>query len=158
MVELQPIIVFRGSHFVRHLGIFNLIYVKLVQIMSGVIPRNLKKTTSLSQTVFLASTNEAHTHTHTHTDTHTHRDRHTQTHTHDDSIKQNAMPCISPKNECPCMSADKSAIFAYSYGLFVAVCEHVSLPPFNNKKYEQMGVGKAQNRFRHEIWTVHFFL
>ena len=40
--------------------------------MSGVIP--LKKTTSLSQTVFLASTNAAHTHRHTHTHTHTHTD------------------------------------------------------------------------------------
>ena len=49
--------------------------------MSGVIPRNLKeKTTSLSQTVFLRSTNVAHTHT------------------HDDSIRRNAMRCISPKN------------------------------------------------------------
>ena len=35
---------------------------------------------SLSQTVFLRSTNAAHTHTHT--DTHTHRNTDTRTHTH----------------------------------------------------------------------------
>ena len=33
---------------------------------------------------------------HTHTQTHTHTDTHT--HTHDDSIRRNAMRCISPKN------------------------------------------------------------
>ena len=43
MAELQPIIVFHGRHFVRHLGIWNLICDKLLQIMSGVIPRNLKQ-------------------------------------------------------------------------------------------------------------------
>ena len=73
MAELQPIIVFHSSHFVRHLGICNPICVKQLQIMSGVISRNLKKTTSLSQTVFLASTNAAYTHTHTHTETDTRR-------------------------------------------------------------------------------------
>ena len=87
MAELQPIIVFHGRHFVRHLGICNPICVKLFQVMSGVIPSILKKTTSLSQTIFLASTNAAHTHTDTHT------------HTYDDSIRRNAMRCISPKNQ-----------------------------------------------------------
>ena len=43
MAELQLIIVFHVRHFVRHLGIFNPIFVKLLQIMSGVIPRNLEK-------------------------------------------------------------------------------------------------------------------
>ena len=86
MAELRPIIVFHGRYFVRHVGICNPICVKLVQVMSGVIQRNLKKPTSLSQTVFLASTNATHTHTHTHT--------------HDDSNRRNAMRCILPKNVC----------------------------------------------------------
>ena len=42
MAALQPIIGFQGRHFVRYLGTCNPIYVKLLQIMSGVIPRNLK--------------------------------------------------------------------------------------------------------------------
>ena len=33
MTELQPIIVFHGYHFVRHLGIRNRICVKLLQLM-----------------------------------------------------------------------------------------------------------------------------
>ena len=90
MAELQPIIVFHGRHFVRHLGICNPICVKLLEIMSGVIPCNLKKTMSLSQTVFMRSTNAAYTQTDRHT--------HTHTDTHDDSIRRNAMRCISPKN------------------------------------------------------------
>ena len=40
MAELQPIIVFQGRRFVRHLGICDRICVKLLQIMFGVIPRN----------------------------------------------------------------------------------------------------------------------
>ena len=47
MAELQPIIVFHGRHFVRHLGICNPIYVKLLQVMSDVIPRNLKNDVSI---------------------------------------------------------------------------------------------------------------
>ena len=43
MAAIQPIIVFNGYNFVRHLGICNSICVKLLQIVSGVIPRNLKK-------------------------------------------------------------------------------------------------------------------
>ena len=43
MAELKPIIVFLGRHFVRHLGICNPICVKLLQVMSGVIPSNLKE-------------------------------------------------------------------------------------------------------------------
>ena len=35
MAELEPIIVFHGRHFVRHLGICNPICVKLLQIMSA---------------------------------------------------------------------------------------------------------------------------
>ena len=112
MAELQPIIVFHSRHCVRHLGICNLICVKLLQLMSGVImhnsvkneasilinamsciiPRNLKKTTSLSQTVSWG----LHTR---HTYTHRQTDRHTHTHTHDDSIRRNIMRCISPKNK-----------------------------------------------------------
>ena len=82
MGKLPPIIVFNGRHFVRHLGIFNPICVKLLSVMSGVIPSNLKKTTSLSQTVLLRSTNAAYTHTYTHIHTHTHTYTHTHTHTH----------------------------------------------------------------------------
>ena len=43
MAELQQIIVFHGRHFVHHLGMCDPICVKLLQIMSGVIPRNLKQ-------------------------------------------------------------------------------------------------------------------
>ena len=75
-------------HFVRHLGICNPICVKLLQVMSGVIPCNLKKTTSVSQTVFWRPQTRL---------TRTHTDR--QIHSHDDSIRRNAMRCISPKNE-----------------------------------------------------------
>ena len=35
MAELQPIIVFHGRHFVRHLGICNLICVKLLELGKG---------------------------------------------------------------------------------------------------------------------------
>ena len=92
MAELQPIIMFHGSHFVRHLGICNQICVKFLKIMFGVIPRNLKKTTSLSQTVFLASTNAAHTHTQTHTHAHTHTHIHTNRHT---TIAIGEMQCVA---------------------------------------------------------------
>ena len=88
MAELLFIIVFHCRHFVRHLGVCNPIFLKLLQLMSGVIPRNLQKTTSLSQTAFLRSTNAAHTQTHA--DTHTHTDK------HDDSIRRNIRRCISP--------------------------------------------------------------
>ena len=47
MTELQPIIVFHGHHFVRHLGICNPTYVKLLYIMCAVITHNsVKKTKS----------------------------------------------------------------------------------------------------------------
>ena len=88
MAELRPIIEFHGRHFVCHLGICNPICVKLLQVISGVIPSNLKKTISLSQTVVLRFTNAEYTHTQTHT------------HTQDDSTRRNAMRCISPKNSC----------------------------------------------------------
>ena len=94
MDELQPIIVFHGRYFLRHLEICNPICVKLLQIMSRFIPRNLKKNDVLSQSVFP----EVHKRgTHTHTYTHTHTDT-THTDTHDDSIRRNAMRCISPTN------------------------------------------------------------
>ena len=90
MAELQPIIVFHGRHFVRHLGICNPIYVKLLQVMSDVIPRNLKK--------FNVSISNSFPEVHKRS-VHTHPDRHTHTHpdTRDDSIKRNAMRCISLK-------------------------------------------------------------
>ena len=87
MAELRPIIVFQGRHLVHHLGICNPNCVKLLQAMSGVIPRNLKKTASLPQTAFLASTNAAYKQTNTDTDTHV------------DSNRRNAMRCISPENQ-----------------------------------------------------------
>ena len=68
MAELQPIIVFHGSHFVRHIGISNLICVKLLQIV-WCYPAQFKKIPISNR------------------------------HTHDDSIRQNAVRCISPKNE-----------------------------------------------------------
>ena len=74
MVEL----VFHGLHFVSHLEICNPICVKLLQIMSGVIPRNLKKTTFLS--IPFPGVYKRGTHTHTHTNTHTHTDTHIHTH------------------------------------------------------------------------------
>ena len=43
MAELRPIIVFHVRHFVRYLGIFNHICVKLLQLLSGVITHNLVK-------------------------------------------------------------------------------------------------------------------
>ena len=87
MAELRPIIVFHVPILSAILEFVILICVKLLQVMSGIIPHNLKKT-SLSQTVFLASTNAAHTH----------RQRDIHTNTHDDSIRRNAMRCISSKN------------------------------------------------------------
>ena len=47
MAELQPIIVFHGRHFVRHLRICNRICVKLVQLMCAVITHNLVEKPSL---------------------------------------------------------------------------------------------------------------
>ena len=44
MTELQSMIVFHSRHFVRHLGIWYRFFVKLLQLMSGVITHNsLKK-------------------------------------------------------------------------------------------------------------------
>ena len=83
-----------GRHVVRHLEICNPMCVKLLQVMSGVIWRKIK-TTSLSQTVLLVSTNTANTDTHTDTKTHTH--------THDDSNRRNAMRCLSFKNNSSCI-------------------------------------------------------
>ena len=47
MTELQPIIVFHSRHFVRHLGICYRIYIKLLQLMFGVITHNSVKKQSL---------------------------------------------------------------------------------------------------------------
>ena len=84
MAEVQPIIVLRSRHSIRHLGICNQICVKLLEIMSGVIPCNLKKR-RLYLKPFFWRTRQPH--------------RHTDTHTHDDSIRRTAMRCISP-NKC----------------------------------------------------------
>ena len=74
MAELQAIIVFRGRHFVSYLGIR---CVKLLQIMSGVIPRNLQKNVDAISNGFPevhkrgTHTQQRHTDIHTHTHTHT---------------------------------------------------------------------------------------
>ena len=82
MTELQPIIVFHDRNFGCRLRICNPIYFELLQIMSSVIPCNLKRT-SLSQTVSSCPQTR-----------HTHKD----TKPHDDSMKRNALRGISPKN------------------------------------------------------------
>ena len=48
MTELQPIIVFHGRHFVRHLEIFNRICVKILQLMCAVITHNQVKKNDVS--------------------------------------------------------------------------------------------------------------
>ena len=78
MAELQQIIVFHSRHFVHHLGICNPIDVKLLQIMSGVIPHNLKKDVSMSNRFPEVHKRGIHTHTHIQTDTQTY----TQSHRH----------------------------------------------------------------------------
>ena len=106
MAKLRPNIVFHDRHFVRHLGICNPICVKLLQVMSGVIPSNSKEKGRLCLKPFSwgPQTQHIHTHRHTHTQTHTHTRTHartharTHTHTHDDRIRRNAMRCISTKN------------------------------------------------------------
>ena len=77
MAELRPIIVFHGRHFVRHLGIRNPICVKLLQIMSGFIPRNLNKNDVPISNRF-PGIHKRVIHTDTQTDTHTHTHRHTR--------------------------------------------------------------------------------
>ena len=69
MDESQPIIVFHGRHFVRHLGICNPICVKLLRVMSGVIPRNLKNEVSISNR--FPGVHKRGTHTQTDRRTHT---------------------------------------------------------------------------------------
>ena len=71
MAELRPIIVIHGRHFVRHLGIFNPICVKLLEVMSGVIPSNLKKNDASISNRF-PGVHKRGIHTHTQTDRHTH--------------------------------------------------------------------------------------
>ena len=80
MADLQPISVFHGHHFVRHLGICNPVCVKLLQIMCGVIPHNFKETGRLISNRFPeVHKRGTHRHTQTHTDTHTHTQTHTTT-------------------------------------------------------------------------------
>ena len=83
MAEIQPIIVFYGRHFVRYLGICNPLCAKLLHIMSGGIPRNLKKDVSTSNSFSEVHKRGIQTQTHRHTYSH----RHTEKHTHDDSIR-----------------------------------------------------------------------
>ena len=83
---VTEIIVFHGHHFLRHLGICKPICVKLLQVMFGIIPSNLKEKRGLYLKPFSWGPQTRHTH------------RQTDTQTHDDSIRRNAMRCISPKN------------------------------------------------------------
>ena len=71
MAELRPMIVYHGRHFVRHLGIFNPICVKLIQAMSGVILSNIKKN-DVSISNRFPEVHKRGTHTHTDANTHTH--------------------------------------------------------------------------------------
>ena len=88
MAELQPIIVFHGRHFVRHLEIFDPACVKLFQIMSDIIQGNLKNDVSISNrfpgvhNCGIHALTNTHTHTHTHTHRHTDTDTHRHTHRH----------------------------------------------------------------------------
>ena len=84
MAELQSIIVFHGRHFVRCLGICNPICVKLLQIMSDVIPCNTKQKRRLYLKQFSWGPQTRHTHTQT--------DRHTHTRT---TIAQGEMQCVA---------------------------------------------------------------
>ena len=88
MAELQSIIVFHGRHFVRHFEICNPIYVRCYSAQFK------KNDLSISNRFPGVHKCGIHTDIQTHTDIHTD----TQTHTHDDSIRRNAMRCISPKN------------------------------------------------------------
>ena len=64
---------FHGSHFVRHLGICNSICVNLLQVMSGVIPRNIKNDVSILSRFPGVHKSGIHPHIHTHIHTHTHK-------------------------------------------------------------------------------------
>ena len=85
MTELRLNIVFHDCHFVRPLEIGNTICVKLFQLMSDVIPRNLKEN-GVSISNRFPEVHKRGIHTHRHTDTQTHKQTdtqtHTQTHTH----------------------------------------------------------------------------
>ena len=70
MAELRPNIVFHGRHFVRHLGICNPICVKLLKVMFGDIPSNLKEKRRLYLKPFSCGPQTRYTHRHTHTNIH----------------------------------------------------------------------------------------
>ena len=80
MAELRPIIVFHGHHFVCYIVICNSICVNLLHVMSGIIPRKLNKKRRLYLKPFPGV-------------------RKCGIHTHDDSMRRNAMRCISPNDE-----------------------------------------------------------
>ena len=65
MAELRPNIAFYGRHCVRHLGICNQICVKLLQVMSGINPSNLKEKRRLYLKPFSYGPQTRHTHTQT---------------------------------------------------------------------------------------------
>ena len=71
MAELKPIIVFHGRRFVHHLGIFNPLGVKLLQILSGIIMRNLENDVFISNRLSRVHKRGIHTDTDIHTHSYT---------------------------------------------------------------------------------------
>ena len=114
MAELQLIIVFHRRHYVRHLGICNPICVKLLQIMSSVIPRHLKQKRRPYHKSFSWRPQTRHIQRQTHT--------HTNKHTHDDSIRRNAMRCISPNEFPACWHLERGSKILWQNGLKVMAC------------------------------------
>ena len=70
--------------------------------MSGVISSNLKQKVDVSISNRFPEVHKCGIHKH----------RHTHTHTHDDSIRRNAMRCISPKNDASVSSSLFQRLFA----------------------------------------------
>ena len=125
MIELQPIIVFHGRHFVRHLGICNPICVKLLQAMSGVIPRNLKK-----RRIFLIpfSWRLQTRHTHRHTQRHTHRHKHM-------SIAIGEMQCVAFRLKIVISFKTRFSVSSFACSSFVT--EATLYPRCKRKRYRQ---------------------
>ena len=90
MAELQRNIVFHGRHFVRHIGICNPICAKLLQVMFGVLSRNLKKN-EVSISNRFPGIHKRGIHTHRQTDTHTHT-----------TIAQGEMQCVAFRLKATC--------------------------------------------------------
>ena len=78
MVELQPIIVFHGRHFVRHIGICNPMCQTLTDYVQCYSTQFRKNDVTISNRFSEVHKRSIHTHRHTHT----------HTDTHDDSIRR----------------------------------------------------------------------